>query len=60
MTEPSTFGPKWPRTSSATWSASLVRPSYMVSKIVDTCSAGLRCAWTSSMLRSSWPTPSNA
>ncbi|SKW23988.1 Uncharacterised protein [Mycobacteroides abscessus subsp. massiliense] len=53
MTDPNTFGPKWLRTSSATWSASLVLPSYMVSRIVDTCSAGFKWAWTSSMLRSS-------
>ena len=37
----STSLPKWLRTSSATWEASRVRPSYMVSRIVETCSVGV-------------------
>ena len=48
------------RTSSATWEASRVRPSYMVSRIVETCRSGLRWPRTSSTLRSSWPSPSSA
>ena len=44
------------RTSSATCAASRVRPSYIVSRIVETCSPGLRCALIISMFFSSWPT----
>ena len=39
----STSSPKWLRTSSATWSASRVRLSYIVSSTVLTASVGLRC-----------------
>ena len=46
----STLGPKWVRTSAATWSASFVRPSYMVSRMVLTSRLGLRCALIISML----------
>ncbi len=37
----STSSPKWLRTSSATWDARRVRPSYMVSRIVETWRLGL-------------------
>ena len=36
------------RTSSATWAASRVRPSYIVSRIVDTRRSGFRCCLTRS------------
>ena len=52
--------PKWLRTSSATWAASRVRASYIVSRIVETSSSGFRCALTRSTVRSSWPSPSSA
>ena len=60
ITDFSTTSPKWLRTSSATCSASLVRASYIVSTTVETRSSRLRCACTSSMFRSNWPTPSSA
>src|SRR5699024_6440653 len=55
-----TASPKCSRTSPATCSASLVRPSYMVSMMVEISSPRLRCCWISSTLRSSCPTPSRA
>ena len=60
ITVPSTVSPKWRRTSAATWSASLVRPSYMVSTTVLTDRRGLRWARTISMFFISWDTPSSA
>ena len=55
-----TLSPKCSRTSVATWSASLVRASYMTSTMALTSSAGFRFFWTRSTLRSSWPRPSRA
>ena len=46
----STVVAKCVRTSSATCAASRVRASYIVSSTVETCSPGLRCALTISML----------
>jgi len=42
ITVRSTVSPKCLRTSLVTWSASLVRPSYMVSRIVETCRSRFR------------------
>ena len=55
-----TRGPKYSRTSASTWSASLVRASYMVSTIPRTSSDELRLACTRATLRSNWPSPSSA
>ena len=42
---------KWVRTSSATWAASLVRPSYMVSNTVLTCSPSFNSPLTRLIVR---------
>jgi hypothetical protein len=47
-------------TSSATCRDKFVRLSNIVSRIVDTCSVGLRCPRISSMFRRSWLSPSRA
>ena len=60
MTEPSTISPKCSLTSSATCEASRVRPSNMVSRMVETLSAGLRWLLTSSTVRSNCSSPSSA
>ena len=55
-----TLSPKWSRTSCTTWSASLVRASYMTSTMALSSSRGFRFFCTSCTLRSSWPRPSRA
>ena len=57
---PSTCSGKCARTSSATCAERLVRPSYMVSRMVETCSPGLRCILIISMFLSSCERPSRA
>ena len=49
-----------PAPRSATPAASRVRASYIVTRIVETTSAGLRCLRTISTVSSSWPRPSSA
>ena len=56
----STCSGKWLRTSSATWADRRVLPSYMVSRMVDTCNVGLRWLRISSMFLSSCERPSRA
>ena len=56
----STWSAKCSRTSSATPAASRVRASYMVIRMEETVSRGLRWALTISMVSSSCPRPSSA
>ena len=53
ITVRNTVSPKCFRTSPATWSASLVRPSYIVSMMVEISRSVFRCCWMSSTLRRS-------
>ncbi len=55
-----TLSPKCARTSCTTWSASLVRASYITRMMVVTSSVGFSPLRTSSMFRRSWPSPSRA
>ena len=48
-----TWSPKWARTSSATPAASRVRASYIVTRMAEMASSGLRWARTMSTVESS-------